>query len=134
MKQKVVKILKYIAAPFALILPYAALAQNRVQGGLENSQLRQVFGSGGLTSSQDLTGLIINIIRIMLFFAGAIAVVFVIIGGYFYMTAQGNEEQAEKGKKTLINAAIGIIVIILSYVIISVVVNLVTGSSGVGLY
>src|SRR4051812_8481916 len=37
----------------------------------------------------------------MLAFAGGIAVVFIIIGGYLYITAAGNEEQAEKGRKTL---------------------------------
>ena|SRR5579864_7576528 len=135
MKQKFKALLKYFYAALAWLLPMAAYAQtNRVQSGLSNSNFQQLFGSGGLTSSQDLTGLIVNVIKILLFFAGAVAVVFVIIGGYYYLTAQGNEEQAEQGKKTLINAIIGVVVVILSYVIINVIVNLVTGASGVGLY
>ena len=47
------------------------------------------------------------------------------IGGFWYITSAGNEETAEKGRATAINAIIGIIIIILSYVIISVVSNFV---------
>ena len=65
-------------------------------------------------------------------FAGAIAVVFIIIGGYQYIASGGNEETAEKGKKTLVNAIIGIVVIVLAYAIINVLVNLVGSNSGYG--
>ncbi len=58
-----------------------------------------------------------------------IAVLFLIIGGFWYITSAGNEETAAKGKSTVINAIIGIVIIILSYVIINVVSNLVSGGS-----
>ena len=51
---------------------------------------------------------------------------FVIIGGYQYLTSAGNEESAEKGQKTITNAVIGLVVIILAWVIINVIVDLVT--------
>jgi len=106
-------------------LPLLAFAQDNVQSGL--SGIRSTFGfSGGITSATTLKDLIISIIRIMLLFAGIIAVVFVIIGGYMYITSGGNAEQAEKGKSTVVNAIIGIVMIILSYVIINVIVNLVS--------
>lgn len=60
----------------------------------------------------------------MLLFAGIIAVVFIIYGGYLYITSAGNEESAEKGKNTMVNAIIGIVIIVLSYVIVNVIVNL----------
>ena len=66
-----------------------------------------------------------NIISILLLVAAGIAIVFVIIGGYQYMTSAGNEEQAEKGKQNVINAIIGIVIILMSYVIITVIANLV---------
>jgi hypothetical protein len=80
---------------------------------------------GGIAGSRTVTELIISIINIMLFFAGMVAVVFIIIGGYWYITSAGNEEQAEKGKGTMVNAIIGIVVIILSWTLISVVTRLV---------
>jgi hypothetical protein len=116
----------------SLGLPFLARAQNAVQNGLQTSGLQSLFGAGGLTGSLSLGELIANIIQIMLLFAAGIAIVFVIIGGYYYITASGNEEQAEKGKSTLLNAIIGIILIIMAYVIINVIVNLVSSSSGYG--
>jgi len=72
-----------------------------------------------------VNGLIRTVINWMLGIAFAVAVLFLIIGGFFYITAAGNEEQVEKGKGTVLNAIIGIVIIILSYVIISVVSNFV---------
>lgn len=56
-------------------------------------------------------------------FAGVIAVVFIIIGGYMYLTSAGNDEAAEKGRKVLTNSIIGLIIIILAATIIRVVVS-----------
>jgi hypothetical protein len=129
MKSNIKKFLvKIVTVGAVFALPLMVSAQNQVSSGLQGSGLRNIFGTGGLTGSQDLGTLIANIIRLMLLFAGAIAVFFIIIGGYQYLTSAGNEEQAEQGKKTLINALIGIVIIVLSYVVVNVVVNLVSRS------
>lgn len=134
MRNKIISKFKYLVAPLGLVMPFMALAVNEVQNGLHTNGLAGLFGFGGsgLSSSQSLQELIFNAIKLFLTFSGAVAVVFVIIGGFFYITAQGNEEQAEKGKKTLINAIIGVIIIIMSYVIINVITNLVSSPSGNG--
>ena len=54
-------------------------------------------------------------------FAGIICILFLIIGGFFYMTSAGNEEQSEKGKKILVNAIIGLVIIMMSYAIVRIV-------------
>lgn len=107
-----------------LVLPVLAGAQGRnaVSGGLSVGGFSLIFGSG-LASTRTLPELILAVIQLMLFFAGAIAVLFVIIGGFMYITAGGNEEQAEKGRKALTNAIIGIIIVIMSYAIIRVIEN-----------
>jgi amino acid transporter len=80
-----------------------------------------------------VNGLIKTVINWMLGIAFGVAVLFLIIGGFWYITSAGNEETAEKGKNTAINAIIGIVIIILSYVIVNVVANLVTsGTNGNG--
>jgi len=132
MKTKVPKkILGFaLAAAAFLFLPLAALAQNNVQSGL--SGISSLFPSAGIAGSQTLTGtngLIYNVILALLTIAGALAVLFLIIGGFWYITSAGNEEQAEKGKSTLVNAIIGIIIIVLSFVIITVIANFVGGGS-----
>jgi amino acid transporter len=78
-----------------------------------------------------INGLIITVIGLLLSVAFGLAVLFLIIGGFRYITSAGNEESAEAGRKTVINAIIGIIIIVLSYVIINVVSNTVAGA-GVG--
>jgi prepilin signal peptidase PulO-like enzyme (type II secretory pathway) len=129
-------ILKKIVATIVFIAsgaPLLALAQNNgVTSGLVTSGVGGLFGSGGLSGATSLTDLITRAIQLMLLFAGAIAVVFVIIGGYWYITSAGNEETAEKGQKTLTNAIIGIVIIVLSYAIITVISNLVSSPNGYG--
>jgi len=78
------------------------------------------------SSTSTLSGLIVYVINILLGIAGVLAVLFFIIGGFFYITASGNEETAEKGKSIVINAIIGLVIIILSYVIVNVISGLVT--------
>ena len=66
------------------------------------NSIRLLFPIGGIAGAQSLTGpggLIYRVISLLLFVSGALAVVFVIIGGYQYITSAGNEEQSEKGKK-----------------------------------
>jgi hypothetical protein len=80
-------------------------------------------GIAGSTSAQDL---ITRIIRTLLFLGGILAVVFIIVGGYLYITSRGNEAQAKKGAAALTYAIIGLILVILSYVLVNVVVNFLT--------
>ena len=136
-KQKIQKLAKYLILFSALAIPSLALAQvtqncapNCVQSGLTG--IGGLFGTGNISSTTSLAQLIPEIIQLLLGIAGGVAVIFVIIGGYQYITSGGNEEQAEKGRKTLINAIIGIIIIVLSYAIISVISNLVTTPGGYG--
>jgi hypothetical protein len=81
------------------------------------------FGTNGVES------LIIFIIDILLAFAAILAVLFIIIGGYKYIFSGVSEKSAESGKKTLINAIIGLVIIILSYAIVTVLANTISNSS-----
>ncbi len=81
------------------------------------------------TAGNSINSLIRTVINWMLGIAFGVAVLFLIIGGFWYITSAGNEETAEKGKGTAINAIIGIVIIILSYVIINVVSNLVSNTN-----
>jgi len=80
-------------------------------------------GNTGLPNDTSISGFIMKIINIALAVAGLIAVLFLIIGGFRYITSAGNEETAEQAKKIITNAIIGIVVIILSFVIVRVISN-----------
>jgi ABC-type dipeptide/oligopeptide/nickel transport system permease subunit len=87
------------------------------------------FPTTGIASSSSLTGLILSIIKFLLFFSGIVAVLFLIIGGFLYMSSGGNEEQAEKGKKTITNFALGLAVIIMAYAIVTILGNTLTDNN-----
>ena len=70
---------------------------------------------------EDIMELIKNVRNLALEVMGAVAVIFLIIGAYFYLTAYGNEEKAQKGKTIIIWTIVGIIVILLASVIIELV-------------
>lgn len=116
------------------VLFTAGLATFLVKSGVAkagdvDSGLRTIRGSFDRTvfdNADNIPELIAVIVRILLLVVGAIAVLFVIVGGFQYLTSGGNEENAEKGKKTLINAVIGLVMVILAWVIINVVVGTIT--------
>jgi len=56
--------------------------------------------------------------------AGATAVVFIIIGGMQMILGVGKEEDIGKGKKTIIWAIFGLVIVILSVAMVNIVTNL----------
>ena len=84
------------------------------------------FSGSGIASSSTIMEVILKVLKILLTMVGIVAVLFIILGGFWYMTAGGNEEQAEKGKKALLNAIIGLVVIVLSYAIVAIITKALT--------
>jgi hypothetical protein len=64
-----------------------------------------------------------NIINFLLYIVGAIFVIMFFVAGVMMIGSAGNEEQFGKGKTTMINAIIGIIVVALSYAIITFIAS-----------
>lgn len=58
-----------------------------------------------------------DVINALLLFAGAVAVLFLIIGGFRYVISQGNEQQVEAAKKTILYAVLGLIIIFIAFVL-----------------
>ena len=87
---------------------------------------------GGVLGATSVFGLIQLVMTWMLTFAGIIATIFLIIGGYQYITAAGNEEQSEKGKKTILSAIIGIVVVVLAITIVTIITNTLGQSNPLG--
>jgi uncharacterized membrane protein YwzB len=123
-----VKLIVSVTLLLGMLAPVAALAQSSVDQGLSNVGTKAGFPTGGLAglTNGGPIDFFANVIDILLIVSGAVAVLFVVIGGFWFVTAGGSEEQAKKGRKTVVNAIIGIIIIILAYVIVNVVVDLVS--------
>ena len=67
----------------------------------------------------DIKVFIVRGINWFLYFAGALAVIYLIYGGILYITAGGDQEKATAGKTAVINAVIGIIIIALALLIVA---------------
>lgn len=68
------------------------------------------------------TDLVVGIINILLFFAGAAAVFAIIYSGIMYITASGDVAKAEAARKNLTWAITGIILVLLSLAIVNWVI------------
>jgi len=110
-------ITKKITASFgtALFLVNNALAQ------FETEPI-DITGAAKGTLGQNIN----TMINYFLGLLGLIAVAFLIYAGVMMVTAGGNEEQVTKSKKIIVYAVIGIVIILLSYAIVSFV----TGALG----
>ena len=80
-----------------------------------------------ILSGEKITIIVNNIIAILTHLAAFVAVGFVIYGGVKFILSQGNSDQAAEARKTIINAGIGIVIVIMARVITEVIHNNITG-------
>lgn len=81
-------------------------------------------------ASKDIRATIASIISIVLGLLGMVAVIIILIGGFTWMTAMGNEEKVEKSKKLLTAGIIGLAIIMSAYIIARfVIIELIKATS-----
>ena len=73
-----------------------------------------LFGDGGIFNT---------IANVLIFLVGAIAVLFLIIGGLRYVVSGGDAKNVEAAKNTILYAIIGIVVAILAFAAVKFVIN-----------
>ena len=66
----------------------------------------------------DLKETVINILNWLLGIMALVAVVMIIIGGFTWLTAGGNEEKVDKAKKIISAAVIGLIIVLLAWAVV----------------
>ena len=71
--------------------------------------------------------IVMNTLHLLLSVVGIIAIISLVIGGAFYLTAYGDEDRAKKGKTIITNSLIGIVVVMAALVIVSQVDTLLKG-------
>lgn len=99
----------------------AAMAVNLAVATPAWAQSRPVIDNP--VRSPDLGAVLAAVIKALLLFAGAVAVLFLIIGGFRYVISAGNAEQVEAAKKTILYAVLGLIVIFLAFVLVQLIQN-----------
>ena len=113
-----------ISAVSVLAIPVSVQAVNPNElfwGNLQGDVQNQL----GLGNAKDPRLIAASIINVILGFLGLIAVVIILLGGFKWMTAGGNEDKIEEAKHMLTAGLIGLIIIIASWGISKFVLNLV---------
>lgn len=86
-------------------------------------------GLNGALAQDDPRTIVGRIINIVLGFLGIISLGLIIYAGFLWMTSNGDEEKVSKARKTLINAAIGLAIILASWGIATFVLNQLSGAT-----
>ena len=100
--------------------------------------IQRVLAAGplnlNLTATSSLTpdNLVNSVLKWIGGLLGVIVFFYLIYGGFLYMTAAGNTEQTKKGGQVIINAILGLIIIVLAYGITTYIIGLIRGTAGVG--
>lgn len=104
-----------------------------VNSDLFNSVGSKFAGTGNQavpSGANDLGDILLFTVNLLLVVVATIAVIFLMLGGYRYIMARGNEEEAEAAKKTISNAILGLILVILAFVIVRIVIRILTEGQG----
>jgi type IV secretory pathway VirB2 component (pilin) len=89
--------------------------------------LGEVQTAAGLTDEplQNTIGSLINVVLTIL---GIVLLLIIIYAGFLWMTAGGDSEQTKKAKDWMLNAVIGLIIILAAYAISSFVISALQGA------
>ena len=83
-------------------------------------------------SAQDPRITVARIIQIALGFLGTIAVVLVIYAGFLWMTSEGNTDKLKRAKEILKSAAIGLMIILSAFAIVTFIIDKLNDALGHG--
>lgn len=75
-------------------------------------------GSGPVSDALTLSQIALNVLNFLLSIVGVLAVIMLVIGGIMYLTAAGNEDRIETGKKIVTYSIIGITVALAALIIV----------------
>jgi cytochrome bd-type quinol oxidase subunit 2 len=64
-----------------------------------------------------------TVVNVITVFAGAIAVIMIIVGGLRYITSGGNSEGTKSARNTILYAVVGLIIVALAQIIVHFVLN-----------
>jgi len=81
---------------------------------------------------ESLDELIVNVLNIAIGAAAVICVVMLIVAGYSYITASGDETKIEKATKTLTNSIIGLVICFVAVLLVNFVLKNVLDTTGTG--
>ena len=122
--------------PFFMLLAWVlpmAVSAGAVSGGLKKAG--GTSGLRGLYKNDDLGDFAAGFVSQAVGLIGVLFMLMIVFSGVMWMTAGGNEERITKAKKTITGAAIGLLVVFGSYMIVRTIYDFyyITDNDQVGL-
>ncbi|MDO8336596.1 MAG: hypothetical protein Q7T74_07550 [Candidatus Saccharibacteria bacterium] len=112
----------YIVLAMAFVLSFiplhSAVALDTGVGACSGNNSAPCAATG-----DDIATIIGSVISLLLFLAGAIAALVIVVGGIRYITSDGDAGAASKAKNTIIYALVGLVIAIMSYSIVNFVIS-----------
>ena len=78
---------------------------------------------GGGTKPNELKVQVKNVVNVLLFILGAIAVIMIVLGGIRYTLSNGDASQIKGAKDTILYSIVGLVVALLAFAIVNFVIN-----------
>ncbi len=103
------------------LLPTIVSAQSNGQYGLN-------YAANVGLSTEDIRVAAVRIIRNILTVLGILAVIIILYGGFVWMTSQGDRQKIDLAKKIILNAAIGLIIIMMAFAIVQWIFSVLSSS------
>ncbi len=119
MSKKILKNLVVFAMLSLLALPMVTMAQN-IDVGI--NEIETGFGDNGLGNTDPRTT-VARLINVAMLFLGIIAVVLILVAGFKWMTAGGNEDKVGEAQKLMGAGVIGLVIILSAWGIANFILN-----------
>ena len=113
-------------APLGLAVVFSLFSTTAVSAVTIMDGVNAAQGAGVPDSLFGDTGIITTITNVLLFVAGGLAVIMIIIGGLRYVTSAGNASSVTAAKNTILYAIVGLVVAFLAYAAVNFVLSWIT--------
>ena len=114
-----------VAALLSLAPDVSALSsiQEGVNAARGSGQPAELFGSGGVITS---------LTNVLLFVAGALSVIMIIVGGLRYAISGGNASTVTTAKNTILYAVVGLVIALLAFALVNFVLGTIVPGANAG--
>jgi hypothetical protein len=96
----------------------AQTARDQFNSGIEKTAGKMGYNEGSVGGAQSTLAQRIGVIvKVVLSMVGVFFLVLTVYGGFLWMTSRGNEQEVAKARKIIINALIGLAIVLSAYII-----------------
>lgn len=122
-----------LSAAALVLVPVAVpalVSADQIQTGVCNGASLDLNSSAGCSTTTSgtskINSIVTTVINIFSIVVGVVAVIMIILGGFKYITSNGDSNNVSGAKNTIIYAIIGLVIVALAQFIVQFVLNKVT--------